>query len=213
MKREFSIIVPTIVDSPPTLASLPDEQALRSMNGELIVIRDRWGNACRTRNVGAAVARGDVLCFIDDDDAAFDFSELYNYIKKYIRGVFYWADAPHILIVHREDFLRAGGYDERHPRRGAEAVEIRERLKSLGLEFKLLEMPLKHLRDTWDKKHYLSTNKSLTWTYITYHYLPLRRVLCRKHPVELARRWVWVLEWVLVQRHRRRSIFLSLIHI
>ena len=207
MKREFSIIVPTIVDSPPTLASLPDEQALRSMNGELIVIRDRWGNACRTRNVGAAVARGDVLCFIDDDDAAFDFSELYNYIKKYIRGVFYWADAPHILIVHREDFLRAGGYDERHPRRGAEAVEIRERLKSLGLEFKLLEMPLKHLRDTWDRKHFLSTNKSLTWTYITYHTFPLRRVLWRKHPVELARRWVWALEWVLVQRHRRRSIF------
>jgi len=149
---------------------------------------------------------GDVLCFIDDD-AAFSFSELYNYIKKLVRRVFYWTDAPHILIVHREDFLRAAGYDERHPRRGAETVEIRERLKSLGLEFKLLEMPLKHLRDTWDKKHYLSTNKSLTWTYITYHYLPLRRVLWRKHPVELIRRRCWALEWALIQRHRRQSIF------
>ena len=104
-------------------------------------------------------------------------------------------------------FLRAAGYDERHPLRGAEAVEIRERLKSLGLEFRPLEMPLKHLKDTWDKKHSLSTNKSLTWTCITYHYLPLRRVLWRKHPVELARRWIWALEWVLIQRHRRRSIF------
>ena len=207
-KPEFSVIIPTIVDSPPTLASLPDEQALMAMGGELIVVRDRWGNASRTRNIGAAVARGDVLCFIDDD-AEFSFSDLHNYIKRCLdgKGIFFWADAPHILILNREDFFRAGGYDERHPRRGAEAVEIRERLKSLGLELRLLEMPLKHLRDTWDRKHFLSTNKSLTWTYITYHTFPLRRVLWRKHPVELARRWVWALEWVLVQRHRRRSIF------
>lgn len=57
-KPEFSVIIPTIVDSPPTLASLPDEQALMAMGGELIVVRDRWGNASRTRNIGAAVARG-----------------------------------------------------------------------------------------------------------------------------------------------------------
>jgi len=49
--------------------------------------------------------------------------------------------------------------------------------------------------------------KQLTITYVRYRSFPLRKVLWRKHPVELARRWVWVLEWVLVQRHRRRSIF------
>ena len=94
-KPEFSVIIPTIVDSPPTLASLPDEQALMAMGGELIVVRDRWGNACRTRNIGAAVARGDVLCFIDDD-AEFSFSDLHNYIKRCldVKGIFFWADAP-----------------------------------------------------------------------------------------------------------------------
>jgi predicted glycosyltransferase involved in capsule biosynthesis len=183
---------------------------LLSIGGELIVVRDRWRNASRARNVGAAVAAGAVLCFIDDD-AEFDFSELLNHIIEIsnLPRCFYWADAPHILIVNRDVFFRAGGYDERHPLRGAEAVEIRERLKSLGYELKMLDISLKHLRDTWDRKHALAANKSLTWTYITYHYLPLRKVLWRKHPVELARRWLWALEWMLVRRHMKRSIFFT----
>jgi glycosyltransferase involved in cell wall biosynthesis len=187
----FSIIIPTVVDFPPTLQSLPRWVDLLSMGGELIVVRDRWRNASRARNIGAAVARGSVFCFIDDD-AAFNFSELYDYIKKSL-------DSP--------PYFRAGGYDERHPLRGAEAVEIRERLKSLGYELRMLDISLKHLRDTWDRKHALAANKGLTWTYITYHYLPLRKVLWRKHPVELARRWLWALEGMLVRRYMKRSIF------
>jgi predicted glycosyltransferase involved in capsule biosynthesis len=72
-----------------------------------------------------------------------------NYIKKSLDNlnVFYWSDAPHILIVSGEVYFRAGGYDERHPLRGAEAVEIRERLKSLGYELKMLDISVKHLRD------------------------------------------------------------------
>ncbi len=204
-----SIVVPTISDDPPVLRSLPPLEELARDGIELIVVRDRgWRNASRTRNIGAAAARGRVLCFIDDD-AAFNFGELYDYVKRSLDNpdVFFWSDAPHILIVGSEAFFRAGGYDERHPLRGAEAVEIRERLKSVGLEMRVLDISLKHLRDTWDKKHALSTNKSLTWTYITYHYMPLRKVLWRKHPIELARRWIWALEWTFIQRLRRRSIF------
>lgn len=81
VKKVFSIIIPTVADSPPTLQSLPSEEDLISMGGELIVVRDRWRNASRARNIGATVARGTIFCFIDDD-AAFNFSELYDYIKK-----------------------------------------------------------------------------------------------------------------------------------
>ena len=48
----FSIIIPTVVDSPPTLQSLPRKIDLLSIGGELIVVRDRWRNASRARNVG-----------------------------------------------------------------------------------------------------------------------------------------------------------------
>jgi len=205
-----SIIIPTIENNPLTLKSLPDEARLRELGLELIVVKDRgWGNGSKTRNIGAAVAKGDIFCFIDDD-AAFYFDDLFQAlvsIKNSTDRVFYWADAPHILIVNRECFFLVGGYDERHPKRGAEAVEIRERLKFFGLSLRILNIELKHLRNTWSRNHYLSTNKSLTWTYLQYKTYPIRSVLWRKNPIELLRRWFWVFEWFLFIRWRRRSFF------
>lgn len=198
------------MENPLTLNSLPEEE-LKRQGVELIIVHDRWGmrNASRSRNIGAAVARGSVLCFIDDD-AEFDFEQLKQKILR-IRDTgnveCYWSDAPHILIVRSEVFFRAGGYDERHPVRGAEPVEIRERLRYMGMSVIFLDIRLAHLRDTWDKKHYLAANKSLTWTYMEYHTYPLRRVLWRKHPLKLARIWFWALQWILFTKWRRRSIF------
>ncbi|MCR8486933.1 MAG: glycosyltransferase family 2 protein [Crenarchaeota archaeon] len=205
---KISIIIPTI-GNPMTVQYINSEK-LKENNIELIIVEDKgWRNASRTRNIGAAVAKGHILCFIDDD-ACFDFDELLAKIheaSKEIDKAFYWADAPHILIIKREVFLRLGGYDERYPPRGAEAVEIRERLKNAGLELKMLDIKLKHLRDTWNEKHKLTTNKCLTWTYITYKTYPLRKVIFRKNPIELARRIIWLMEWMLIKRWQRRSIF------
>jgi len=209
-KVKASIIIPTIDDNPMTLQHI-DFKKLEEDNIELIVVKDRgWRNASRTRNIGAAVAKGEVLCFIDDD-AEFDFNELQTIIHevtKEVDRVFYWADASHILIIKRDTFFNIGGYDERYPPRGAEAVEIRERLKKTGLELKMLNIHLKHLRDTWDKKHRLITNKCLTWTYIEYGTYPLRRVIFRKNPIEFARRIIWLIEWMLIKRLRKRSILI-----
>jgi glycosyltransferase involved in cell wall biosynthesis len=208
-KVKASIIIPTIDDDPITLRYI-DFKKLREDDIELIVVKDRgWRNASRTRNIGAAVARGEILCFIDDD-AGFDSDELLAIIhesSKEIDKAFYWADAPHILIVERDTFFNIGGYDERYPPRGAEPVEIRERLKKAGLELKMLNIQLKHLRDTWDEKHRLVTNKCLTWTYIEYGTYPLRRVIFRKNPIEFIRRIIWLIEWLLIRRFRKRSIF------
>lgn len=205
---KVSIIIPTI-GNPMTVQYLNMEK-LRENSIELIIVEDKgWRNASRTRNIGAAIARGEILCFIDDD-AAFNFDELLNTMKEAsekIDKAFYWADAPHILIIKRDIFFTIGGYDERYPPRGAEAVEIRERLKKWGLELKMININLKHLRDTWDEKHKLTTNKCLTWTYIEYGTYPLRKVIFRKNPIEFARRIIWLIEWLTIKRLRRRSIF------
>jgi hypothetical protein len=50
-KKVFSIIIPTIVDSPPTLQSLPSGEDLIVLGDELIVARDRWCNASLARNI------------------------------------------------------------------------------------------------------------------------------------------------------------------
>jgi hypothetical protein len=63
-----SIIVPTLSDSPPAIKFLPPPEELERLGIELIVSKDMgWRNASWTRNMGAMKARGDVLCFIDDD--------------------------------------------------------------------------------------------------------------------------------------------------
>jgi len=115
-KVKASIIIPTIDDDPITLQYI-DFKKLREDDIELIVVKDRgWRNASRTRNIGAAIAKGEILCFIDDD-AAFNFNELINVINEISLGennkVFYWSALPHILIVKSDIFFRIGGYDER----------------------------------------------------------------------------------------------------
>ena len=209
-KVKASIIIPTIDDNPMILRYI-DFKKLEEDNIELIVVKDRgWRNASRTRNIGAAVARGEILCFIDDD-AAFNFNELINVINEISEKndkVFYWSALPHILIIRSDIFFKIGGYDERYPLRGSEDTEIRERLKKAGLELEILDIGLKHLREqAYDKRRQLTVNKALTWTYIEYGTYPLRRVIFRKNPIEFARRIIWFIEWMLIKRLRKRSIF------
>jgi len=209
-KVKASIIIPTIDDNPMILRYI-DFKKLEEDNIELIVVKDRgWRNASRTRNIGAAVARGEILCFIDDD-AAFNFNELINVINEISEKndkVFYWSALPHILIIRSDIFFKIGGYDERYPLRGSEDTEIRERLKKAGLELEILDIGLKHLREqAYDKRRQLTVNKALTWTYIEYGTYPLRRVIFRKNPIEFARRIIWLIEWLLIKRLRKRSIF------
>jgi len=202
---KISIIIPTI-GNPMTVQYINSEK-LKENNIELIIVEDKgWRNASRTRNIGAAIAKGDILCFIDDD-VEFDFDEFLNIIReteKEIDNAFYCTVNPHILIVKRDIFLKIGGYDERYPIYGAEDVEIRERLKKYGLQFRTVDIKLRHF---WDNKRRLIANKCFTWTYVTYGTYPLRKILFRKNPIEFARRIIWLMEWMLIKRWQKRSIF------
>lgn len=92
----ISMIIPTIDD--PMTTQYIDLKKLEENKIELIIVKDRgWRNASRTRNIGAAVAKGDILRFIDDD-VEFDFDELLKSIQDFSKenkNAFYWADAPH----------------------------------------------------------------------------------------------------------------------
>ena len=204
-----SIIVPTLSDSPPAIKFLPPPEELERLGIELIVSKDMgWRNASRTRNMGAMKARGDVLCIIDDD-AAFDFYKLVDIIKKVLNeSVVLWIEVPHILIVSRNNFFSAGGYDERIRPIMAETVELRMRFKRMGLRIHDIvpEMiNLRHLREHPEPR-YLLNQKHLTWIYLEYRYLPLWRLVWRKNPVEVLRRVKWVLEWLLIRQRQKRSI-------
>jgi hypothetical protein len=210
----LSIIIPTLYEKQIVMNSLPPESELAKHGVEVIVVWDRWGwkSPSRSCNVGAAVARGEILCFVEDD-AGLDFEGLLEAAKEIRedRKSFYWATEPHILIIDRETFFRMGGYDERYGLPGNWDVELRERLKFYG--FRMRPFPYervkpRHLRPSiWNKSRFYRMQKQLTITYVRYGSFPLKRVLWRKHPLELARRIIWVLEWFLIHRWRRRSIF------
>jgi glycosyltransferase involved in cell wall biosynthesis len=204
-----SIIIPTLSDNPPTLKSLPPSYELERLGIELIVSKDMgWRNVSRTRNIGAMRASGKVLCFIDDD-AAFSFHKLLDYIKNSLdESLVLWSEIPHILVVNRDAFFMAGGYDERFRPIMAETIELRMKFERMGLrivDFVSEMIDLRHLREHPEPR-YLLNQKHLTWAYLEHRYLPLWRLVWRKNPLEVARRVKWVLEWLLYRRYQRKSI-------
>jgi glycosyltransferase involved in cell wall biosynthesis len=204
-----SIIIPTLSDNPPTLKSLPPPEELERLGIELIVSKDMgWRNVSRTRNIGAMRASGKVLCFIDDD-AAFNFHKLLDYIKNSLdESLVLWSEIPHILVVNRDAFFMAGGCDERFRPIMAETIELRMKFERMGLrivDFMSEMIDLRHLREHPEPR-YLLNQKHLTWAYLEHRYLPLWRLVWRRSPLEFARRVKWVLEWLLYRRYQRRSI-------
>ena len=210
-KPRYSIIVPTLVDKPLLLDYL-DVKELGKAGVEVIVVRDRWRNANRTRNIGAAVAKGEILCFIDDDSKIDQekLIELLRAFEKYEK-CFIWYDRPHLLIVRLEDFLDIKGYDERFKPNMAEDIELRHALLKRGLKevtFDPLQISLTHLGSPKeDRQRYLLNQRHLTWLYWEYKVFPFWKLVLRKNIFEVLRRVFWILKWVFVERRRPRSIF------
>jgi MoaA/NifB/PqqE/SkfB family radical SAM enzyme len=90
-------------------------------------------NAARARNVGAAHARGRWLCFLDADTLLEP-----NFVRGAITNLpsdsfaQLAVDAPGLVVVSREDFLRIDGYDEIFEGWGCEDNDLIVRLELLG---------------------------------------------------------------------------------
>ena len=210
-----SIVIPTTISDqrPPTLDYL-SECELRCMGVEVIVVRDRWKNANRARNIGIAASRGQVVCVIDDD-VKLSQEKLLKIMKDVLEndGLFYISFVPQVIIARSIDIIKAGGYDERYKPLMGEDIELMNKLIQMGLRKMDIThdtLDLVHLSYPRDRsKRYLLNQKHLTWNYIRYGGIPLYKVIFRKNPLEVARRIKWLLEWVLYQRWKKRSIFVK----
>jgi len=207
-----SIIIPTLGN--PIVLQYLDEENLKKTGVEIIVVVDRfWKNPPRVLNIGAAVARGNVFCFVEDDAGLEQegLLELMRNIKESDQRSFYWITEPHILIVKSKLFFEVGGYDERFGAYGNYDVEMRERLKNFGaihLDFPVELVKPKHLREKkWNRWRFYRMQKQLSIAYFEYKTFPRWRVLWRKNPIELARRCFWIIQWVLLYRWKKRSIY------
>jgi GT2 family glycosyltransferase len=212
----FSIVVPTTCDltviKPPTVLQLERELIHRlGKEGELIIVRDLWGNANTARNVGITASRGIAICVMDDD-INLDCKGLLELLKvvRDDRNVFFISLDPHFIIVNREVLLNVGGYDERFRPCMGDDVELMLRLERMGLKkifIQRQDLKVEHLQHPRDRsRRYQLNQKHLTWAYLEHSYLPLRKLIWRKNPLEVARRVKWVLEWLLYRRYQRRSI-------
>jgi GT2 family glycosyltransferase len=212
----FSIVVPTTCDliliKPPTVLQLERELFDKLGNeGELIVVRDQWGNANTARNVGIAAARGIAICVMDDD-INLDCKRLLELLSvvRDDKNVFFISLDPHFIVINREILLKVGGYDERFKPCMGDDVELMLRLERMGLKKVFIQrqdLKVEHLQHPRDRsRRYQLNQKHLTWAYLEHRYLPLRKLIWRKNPLEVARRVKWVLEWLLFRRYKRRSI-------
>lgn len=129
-------------------------------------------HAAAARNIGAALAAGEVLLFSDDDaitspgwiseHSALHASPGYVGVSKLVlpahlqhgatlnRVDGWWNASGAAMSVRRELFERAGGYDESFSGYGGEDPELGWRLRRLGARFKLLRRaPVEH----WDEEY------------------------------------------------------------
>jgi GT2 family glycosyltransferase len=147
-----------------------------------------------------------------DDDINLDCKRLLELLSvvRDDKNVFFISLDPHFIVINREILLKVGGYDERFKPCMGDDVELMLRLERMGLKKVFIQrqdLKVEHLQHPRDRsRRYQLNQKHLTWAYLEHRYLPLRKLIWRKNPLEVARRVKWVLEWLLFRRYKRRSI-------
>lgn len=101
-------------------------------------------HASKAKNLSHALAKGDIVCNVDGDnftgkDFAFYINYLFNQHGKDKIYQFhkppYWGTVGR-LCFYRENFMRLGGYDEAFLPIGHEDIDLVNRGREMGFEFK-----------------------------------------------------------------------------
>ncbi|MCP8317163.1 MAG: glycosyltransferase [archaeon] len=197
-----SVIIPTIRTHIITLSSLIGLDGI-----EIIIVRDRWRNVSKARNLGALKAKGEILVFIDDD-ASFDPNYLFEHVAKVSDGKVLWLESPLFLFIRRNDFLRAGGFDERIRPIMAETVEFRYNLKKLG--FSIIDIDSNgviHFGGKFSKYKRFLNQWNLTYIHMKYEKNPkkLLRIFFAKNPLRTIRQIIAFYYWQIISKILPRS--------
>lgn len=105
-----SVVIPSLEGDPRTLSSIPEGVEVEVVTGERRSI---------ARNLGSSRSEGEIIVFCDDDIAfeeAFFWKQIERTPRGTITGLEDWDFGlliTRFMIVHRADFDRIGGFDER----------------------------------------------------------------------------------------------------
>jgi GT2 family glycosyltransferase len=210
VKKEYniSIIIPTIHEKVITLESLKHIK-----NIEIIIVKDKWKNASKARNIGAKISNGKILVFMDDD-IAFNQDFFINALKKVHDKKVLWLDPPFICFITRKDFMETNGFDERIKPTMAETVEFKELLLKKGI--KIIELDASniiHYGGKLTKEKYWLNRKNSIYIALKYERNPKRFIkqFRAKDPI----RFIWLLScliyWLFILLFIRKTFDMKIL--
>jgi len=194
-ENDISIIIPTIREKVITLESLKHIK-----NIEVIIVKDKWKNASKARNIGAKISNGEILIFMDDD-IAFNQDFFINALKKVHDKKVLWLDPPFICFITRKDFMETNGFDERIKPTMAETVEFKKLLLKKGI--KVVELDANniiHYGGKLTKEKYWLNQKNLIYVALKYERNLKRfiKMFITKNPIRFARMFSYLIYWLLI---------------
>jgi len=200
-----SVVIPTVRDQVLTLKSL------EGLPVEVVI--ERTKNVSKARNIGVTRCHGEIVVVMDDD-LAFPREWFEYYVRRVRLGFAFWNDPPFILFVTKDDYLRAGGFDENITMDG-ECYELFLAIESVGVVMAKLNMkPVVHLiksttdplRNTFKEDWQGWKHATLSWT----RYKPKRKwwkvILWIKDPRTLFKIFFLVIWWSLKGGQERKGL-------
>jgi GT2 family glycosyltransferase len=158
MNNSVSIVIPTIREKVITLESLESFK-----NIEIIIVKDKWKNVSKARNIGAKISSGEILVFMDDD-IEFKPDFFFNALKEVHDKKVLWLTQPLICFITKRDFMEINGFDERIKPQMAEDVEFKKLLLKKGIEIVELDKnSVIHYGGKLTKEKYWLNQKNLIY--------------------------------------------------
>lgn len=174
MTKKVSIVIPTRNPKNNFATMKCIERLKANLKDKLEVIIRRDKGVSKARNIGAMKAKGNIICFLEDD-ISFDEQELLYILDSYKDGTvvtadFFVPDRPmigRITIISKKNFMSIGGFNE-YITFGGEGADFILKCIENGIRWKPIKINLKHISRPYNLKieitrAFYETVVLLTW--------------------------------------------------